>query len=71
MAKRVLQKVVQAPDGELDTSKRYTSIRLFNEDGTPFSAEGGAEVTGYTGSVTAGDSVLTFENGVLKAVDPA
>ena len=42
MAKRVRQEVVVASPGDLDESKRYSNIQLFNEDGTPFAGESGA-----------------------------
>lgn len=72
MAQRVSQRVVVASEGNLDESKRYSNIQLFNEDGTPFTAgEGGAAgTTGYTGEVVAGENTLAFEDGVLKTVTP-
>lgn len=42
MAKRVRQEVVVSGGGNLDESKRYSNIQLFNEDGSPFSGEAGA-----------------------------
>lgn len=41
MAKRVRQEVVVESEGNLDESKRYSNIQLFNEDGTPFSGGSG------------------------------
>lgn len=42
MAKRIRQEVVVESEGNLNESKRYSHIQLFNEDGTPFT--GGSEV---------------------------
>lgn len=42
MAKRVRQEVVVSSEGDLDESKLYSNIQLFNEDGSPFSGAAGA-----------------------------
>lgn len=40
MAKRTRQAVVVSSEGDLDESKRYSNVELFNADGTPFAGEG-------------------------------
>lgn len=42
MAKRIRQEVVVESEGNLNESKRYSHIQLFNEDGTPFTGGGEA-----------------------------
>lgn len=56
---------------EINPEQLVSEIALFNPDGTPFTGGGGEAVTGFTGTVAVGGDVLSFEDGVLKSVDPA
>ena len=59
MAKCIRQEVVVSSEGNLDETKRYFNIQLFNEDGTPFSGGSGAPLPALVTAQELEDGTVT------------